>query len=120
MTNRAAIALEPKQPMIEWIRSNDDSNVAIETITDELVLFQVEEVESMIFFDELLKLNWEMFFSYQLHQWNADESVWPKARNYAMFQDWFTIKKFSTIQDLVVDGGSCCDDESCDKSLTKR
>lgn len=109
MLNRAAIALKPKQPMIDWINSQSDT-IHMEAITNDLTLSLIPEIEMDDDFNEGINANWENLFEDNLAEWHTDPKMWPKNRTLEMFYEWFEILKFSVIQDLV--GEKLVDDEA--------
>jgi hypothetical protein len=50
--------------------------------------------------DRLIQKHFAMIFEEQLNSWHRDESIWPKRRTLAMFQEWFEAKVIDMVWDL--------------------
>ena len=101
--NRTAVIIKPKQPFVDWINSvSDDScNYTLEQISRENITFLIPEYDSPVVSKNYIKTNYEMIFEFELWGWITAEELWPKNRNWKMFNKWFDIKINSEVFDLV-------------------
>ena len=101
--NRTAVIIKPKQPFVDWINSmpEDSSNYTFEQVNRENLTFLIPEYDSPADSKKYIKKNYEMIFNFELWGWITTEELWPKNRNWKMFNNWFDIEINSEVFDLV-------------------
>ena len=99
MINRSVVMVRPKQPFLDWAAGLDDSGVLPEVDGEQTVYlipsFEMEE-EAWEMIEEIFPV----VFENELLGWHLDESAWPPQRDFAMFQQWFSIEFHSIVEDL--------------------
>ena len=99
MINRGALLIRPKQPFLDWAGGLDDSGILPEVDGEQTVyLIPSFEMEDEAW--EMVEEIYPMIFENELSGWHTDESAWPKDRDFAMFQQWFSIELHSIVEDL--------------------
>ena len=99
MINRGALLIRPKQPFLDWAEGLDDSGF-LPDVEGEQTVYLIPSFEME---DEAWEMVEEIFpvvFENELAGWHMDESAWPKDRDFAMFQQWFSIELHSIVEDL--------------------
>ena len=101
--NRAAVIIKPKQPFVDWINSmpDDSSNYTLEQINKDNLTFLIPIYDDPDDAIKYIKKNHEMIFEWELLGWVITEELWPKNRNWKMFNNWFDIEINSEVFDLV-------------------
>ncbi|EMJ7188623.1 hypothetical protein D8T49_21695 [Vibrio vulnificus] len=116
MVNRGALMLRYSQVAVDWLNKVDpsrSSDLMVESINEERTVYLVsnEVADSPDSIKAWVKLNHEVLFEGELFQWYVDESLWPKKRNWALFQKWFTIECHSVVEDTMM-GHPIIDDDA--------
>ena len=101
--NRTAVVIKPKQPFVDWINSipGDSSNYTLEQLSEENTTFLVPESNNIENSKNYIRNNYRVIFEFELWGWMKKEGVWPKNRNWEMFNKWFDIEINSEVFDLV-------------------
>ncbi|MFY8149294.1 MAG: hypothetical protein ACOVNL_08770 [Prochlorococcaceae cyanobacterium] len=99
--NRCALAVTPKEPLRTWARSIDGNEEAAEWPADDPSLYLLPDYEEEEEAEELLEQCWEVIFETELDSWCRDPQRWPPQRSLGMFRDWFELRFFPLIEDLV-------------------
>ena len=101
--NRTVVIIKPKKPFVDWINSMpDDSSVyTIEQISKDNLTFLIPEYDNPQSSYNYIKKNYEMIFGFELWGWITAEELWPKNRNWKMFNEWFDVEVNSEVFDLV-------------------
>ena len=101
--NRTAVIIKPKQPFVDWINStpDDSSNYTLEQVNRENITFLIPEYDDPDNSKKYIKNNYKMIFEFELWGWITTEELWPKNRNWKMFNNWFDIEINSEVFDLV-------------------
>jgi len=100
--NRTAIIIKPKQPFVDWINSMpDDCSYTIEQISKDNLTFLTPQYDDPDSTYNYIKKNYKIIFDYELWGWIVTEDLWPKNRNWKMFNEWFDIEVNSEVFDLV-------------------
>ena len=97
--NRCAIAVAPKPPMREWTRpfwTRED----MEGLGDEQSLYLLPTWDDEQELRQRLEERWPAIFEAELDLWCRDRELWPKPRDFAMFQAWFELRCFPLVEDL--------------------
>ncbi len=96
--NRSVLIIRRKKPFYDWLAVMDpnDRNLMEESEHDVYLLPDFDEVSQM---EKWLKKNFDSLFCDQLNNWYTDENVWPQARNFKMFNEWFDYSLHTMIYD---------------------
>ncbi len=106
LLNRSAIIVRPKRPYLEWAKQDDTTSVAedvFESLRNEPHVYLLPEYVDAASQKEVLEDFWPAAFEAMLNGWVTDKKLWPKKRNFQMFQDWFEIQIASAVEDLYLD-----------------
>jgi hypothetical protein len=101
--NRAAVVIKPKQPFVDWLNSihGEKSDYTLEKMPKEHTTYLIPEFfgpnESLAY----IKKTYSEIFGLELFAWYTPEELWPKKRNWEMFQEWFSVEINSEVFDLV-------------------
>jgi hypothetical protein len=101
--NRTAVVIKPKEPFVDWLNQvpNEDHDFTLERISGDNVTYLIPEffgpVESLAY----VKKKFALIFENALMGWYTDKKLWPKKRNWKIFQEWFEIEINSEVIDLV-------------------
>lgn len=103
--NRTAVVIKAKQPFVDWLNSipGETTDNTIETVSSENSTFLIPEFFGPVESLDYIKKIYSDIFEYELIAWYTDEELWPRKRNWEMFQEWFSIKINSEVIDLVDD-----------------
>lgn len=107
MINRACVLLKYKAPFVNWINRADPAgenpNLTIEEVNSDRTVYLVHEevADAPEMLEGWLKQNCETLFESELECWYTDESVWPKNRNFALFNQWVSAECHSAIVDTL-------------------
>ena len=95
--NRSAIAIKPKQPLLDWINGlypdmiEDGSETTVYLVKEK---YDVGELENW------LKRNFKDIFENELNERHTDEADWPQKRNYKLFKEWFDTEIHTMVVDI--------------------
>ena len=94
--NRQAIVVKPKKAFFDWAESTDDLFMSYEEneVNTYLVAEGIDNLEAWI------KKNYKKLFEYELGNEFTEKKLWPKKRDYKMFQQWFSVDISTLIYDL--------------------
>jgi len=98
LLNRAAFAVLPKQPFVDWANSleQDDEGLneqlSLAEHREEGTVYLIDEVEEQADFDSALAAHWGTIFENELAAWDEFGDQWPQDRNQQMFDDWFEVQ----------------------------
>ncbi|MEP7359047.1 MAG: hypothetical protein ABI847_17485 [Anaerolineales bacterium] len=102
--NRAAAIIRPKQPLLDWLRSQPDWDFDLtleEMRADEALVLLVPDYGTLDEARDYVARNFELVFSLELNGWYTDPNLWPASRTAAMFLEWFEVELHSQIADIV-------------------
>jgi len=102
VVNRCAIGLAPRPPLIAWSRQTkpgEDMAWRQEDYSLYLIPTYEDEDEGMA----LLQQGYEDIFEAELDSWCRDSSTWPPERTFALFLEWFEVRFYPLVEDLVDD-----------------
>lgn len=99
MLNRSSLLVRPKQPYLDWAAQLDDSGI-VPAPDGEQTVYLIPEYDSEDQALEILKECFDVIFDCELHGWHTQEAAWPGERNFAMFQEWFSVEFNSVVEDL--------------------
>ncbi len=97
--NRCAIAVAPRQPMVDWTRpfwTRED----MEGLGDDHSLYLIPTYDSELEAQDRLLDSYGQIFSAELELWCRDRSRWPQPRSLELFEAWFTVRFFPLVEDL--------------------
>lgn len=99
--NRSAIAVQPKQPFVDWLNKVENNNdlLKLEQIND-WSLYLVDEMFEAENLEEWLKKNFEQIFLKELFAWHLLIENYPQKITYKMFLEWFNYKVYLNAVDL--------------------
>lgn len=99
--NRSAIAVQPKQPFVDWLNgAEDDENpLTLERVND-WSLYLVDEMFEVEDLEKWLKKNFEQIFLKELFAWHVCIENYPQKITYKMFLEWFNYKVYLGAIDL--------------------
>ena len=101
--NRTAVVIRPKQPFVDWLNSipGEKPDYTLQTISSENTTFLIPEYDYPEQSMTYVKNVSSYIFEFELFGWYTAEELWPKMRNWKMFQEWFDIEINSEVFDLV-------------------
>jgi hypothetical protein len=97
--NRCAIAVAPRQPMVEWtrpFRTRED----MEGLEDDPSLYLLPTYDNEEEAEERLLDHFGRIFAAELDLWCHDRSRWPQPRSLELFEAWFSVRFFPLVEDL--------------------
>lgn len=97
--NRCAVAIAPRQPLIDWSRQVSGDDALIWDRNDH-GLYLIPAYESDEEAWEVLQDFYERIFQEELESWCTDSRLWPSPRPFSLFQEWFEIRFHDLITDL--------------------
>lgn len=101
MLNRSAVAVRPKQPFLDWLKSVEEleeKNLTLEQL--DKTLYLVPDYEDPDDAEKVLKKVFDEIFCRELEAWYTDVDTWPKDRSLSVFRQWFDIEHFDVIEDV--------------------
>ncbi len=99
VVNRCAVGIYPSEKLLAWARQHDlDVDAAG---AREPCLYLIPDYETEEEAEEILKEVYEAIFEAELDDWHRDTGSWPAERTYAVFRQWFEVRLYPLIQDLV-------------------
>lgn len=99
VVNRCAVAVAPRQPMIDWTRpfwTRED----MEGLGDEQSLYLLPTWDDAQQLEQQLQQHWATIFEAELELWCRDRQLWPSARSQRLFLEWFDLRFFPLVEDL--------------------
>jgi len=97
--NRCAIAVAPRQPMVDWTRpfwTRED----MEGLGEDHSLYLIPTYDSELEAQDRLLDSYGQIFAAELDLWCRDRSRWPHPRSLELFEAWFSVRFFPLIEDL--------------------
>ncbi|MEB3263046.1 MAG: hypothetical protein VKJ66_01595 [Synechococcus sp.] len=101
IVNRCALAVTPREPLRAWARSVEGGGQEAEWPADDPSLYLLPDYENDDEARELLEQCWEVIFETELDSWCRDEARWPQQRSLELFEEWFELRFYPLIEDLV-------------------
>jgi len=99
--NRQVAILKPREPFLEWLKThNIFQKSSREDIEKDATVFLIPEFDFKQDSDNYIHSIFPDLFEMQLNEWNLDEELWPKNRNYDLFNKWFDLSYHSIVIDL--------------------
>ena len=102
MLNRAVLIVRPKQPYLDWAASLDDAGVLPDP-SGEQTAYLIPDCETEEETWDFIEAASGEVFERELFGWSADPERWPENRDFATFQEWFSIEVHTVVEDLVDD-----------------
>ena len=101
MLNRSAVAIRPRQPFLDWLKSVEELSLQDMKLSQlEKTLYLVPDYEDPEDADKVLSLVCEEIFCRELEGWYTDETTWPQDRGLAVFRQWFDVEHFDVVDDV--------------------
>ena len=97
--NRVAVIITPKQPFINWIKSQDSSFKVPVKKHDYKNIYLLPE-DDHDDWQEYVKKECVTIFGMELKSWNSDPHSWPLNREWKAFNKWFDFEVQTMIFDL--------------------
>jgi hypothetical protein len=100
--DRAVAIVSPNQPFVDWINSNPDSAgefVSLEKVRQDATAYLIPEFETSSDLQATLRELAQDIFAIELEAWSRNVQTWPRNRDYAVFQKWFTVEIHSLVLD---------------------
>jgi hypothetical protein len=97
--NRCAIAVAPRQPMVEWsrpFRTRDD----MEGPGEDHSLYLIPTYDNDGQAQDRLLDTYGQIFAAELDLWCRDRSRWPQPRSLELFEAWFSVRFYALVEDL--------------------
>ena len=82
---------------IEWANSFDDNGPKIEPGFKHATSILIPQEYDEYSYEDFLKAHYKYLFEEELAAWITDETVWPEARSYKKFKEWFEIVASDTV-----------------------
>lgn len=101
MINRSAIAVRPRQPFLDWLKSVEQSNQELSLEGLEKTIYLVPEYDEPDDAEKMLAEAWEGIFNQELFAWYTAEKLWPQDRSLEVFKMWFDYEHFDLVEDMV-------------------
>ncbi len=97
IANRSSLTVRPEQPYIDWANSFPDG---LGWIEGESTAYLTPEFLDEAAEQAWLRENYSLIFEHELSAWDADESTWPKERDWETFRAWFRLEHQPLVYDL--------------------
>jgi hypothetical protein len=97
-----AVIIKPKQPFIDWIKSQDQNSEMPEEKHDFKSVYLLAE-EDADDWNKYVKKEYLWIFNNELEGWNNDAHTWPINKTWDTFNKWFDFEVQTMIYDLVDD-----------------
>ena len=104
--NRSAVILRPKRPYLEWAKLDDAEGLAegvMKSLREQPPVYLLPDWEGPEEQQEILKEFWPALFEAMLNGWARDDRLWPTGRTLEVFQEWFELQMYSTVEDIYMD-----------------
>jgi len=100
--NRAAIVVKPAKPFLDWLYRVDPTSreLSLQDFQEDPTVYLLPEVGDEAEARECLAVFCGQLFEEQLDSWYRVPSSWPKRRDLAAFERWFTWSQHSMVVDL--------------------
>ena len=82
---------------IEWANSFDDNGPKIKPGFKHATSILIPQEYDEYSYEDFLKAHYKYLFEAELAAWVTDETVWPEARSYKKFKEWFEIVASDTV-----------------------
>ncbi len=97
LLNRAALALLPRQPFVDWVNglAQGDSQLqvlSLEAHRAEGTLYLIDEVFSEADFGAAIERHWRQMFENELGAWDEFADDWPAGLTPELFNAWFELQ----------------------------
>ena len=102
--NRNAVLISYKKPFINWVIQTDSEHkldVRAHMKEEEYSVYLLPEFGDEREMWNILEEWYIDIFLNELESWCLDESLWPKVRTFDVFKEWFEVKVYTMIYDLV-------------------
>lgn len=100
MLNRAVLIVRPKQPYLDWAASLGESDVLPDP-NGEQTAYLIPDCETEEETWDFIEAASGEVFERELFGWSTDAERWPANRDFATFQEWFSIEVHTVVEDLV-------------------
>lgn len=103
LLNRAVMIVKPKQPLLDWINSLDNSDLQLEEIRQDCPAYLMPEIMNDDEQDIILAEFLPDIVENELAGWWQDESDWPQINDLETFKQWFEVNFHSMTFELGVE-----------------
>ncbi len=104
MLNRCVATIRPKEPFFQWLRTlPDPCELTAQEYEDDSTAYLLPYFEDDEGKEQVLTHFYDLLFSEILGGWWTVENDWPKNRDLALFNEWFTCELHSLVLDLVAE-----------------
>ena len=102
MIDRNIAVIKPKQPFLDWLRSQPDwdLDLTLEQLHEECTVVLTPDFPYIEDARKYVESLYEMLFEIELDSWYTDPSWWPDNRNLKTFRKWFDIEIHSMVIDF--------------------
>lgn len=97
--NRCALAVAPREPMVDWTRpfwTRED----MEGLGEDHSLYLIPSYDNDMEAQDRLLDSYGQIFAAELDLWCRDRSRWPQPRSLELFEAWFKVRFFPLVEDL--------------------
>ncbi len=101
--NRNALIVQPKQALWDWVNDifpEDPISSEIIGKHDEANVYLIPEMDSIEESLQYLKNNYEPILEENLFGWCEDDELWPKNRNWKLFEEYLDYSIQSVVMDI--------------------
>ncbi|MCX5969180.1 MAG: hypothetical protein NTV57_16420 [Cyanobacteria bacterium] len=99
VVNRCAVVVTPRQPMVDWTRpfwTPQEQQMLVTESSLYLIPTYDNEAEAIA----RLQSCHTAIFAAELSLWCRDQELWPRARGFEMFLEWFSLQFHHLVEDL--------------------
>ena len=99
VVNRCAVVVTPRQPMVDWTRpfwTPQEQQMLVTESSLYLIPTYDNEAEAIA----RLQSCHAAIFAAELSLWCRDQELWPRARGFEMFLEWFSLQFHHLVEDL--------------------
>ena len=99
VVNRCAVVVTPRQPMVDWTRpfwTPQEQQMLVTESSLYLIPTYDHEAEAIA----RLQSCHAAIFAAELSLWCRDQELWPRARGFEMFLEWFSLQFHHLVEDL--------------------
>ncbi len=99
LLNRCAVAVAPRQPMLDWSRAYWTREEREDRDSDSgLYLIPIYDNREQAM--DCLRQAYGWIFAAELDLWCNNQSLWPSPRSFKLFQQWFSLCFYPLVEDI--------------------
>ncbi len=99
VVNRCAVVVTPRQPMVDWTRPFWTPQEQ-QTLVTESSLYLIPTYDNEAEAIARLQSCHAAIFAAELSLWCRDQELWPRARGFDVFLQWFSLQFHHLVEDL--------------------